>query len=231
MQEYKIKSFADFHRCIQEYFITGTFYRGINNIIEHKLIPSIGRFLSNDNKQIDLKTFHEEERNALLIFRTEGQKFSEMPLTNFWDFIFLGQHHGLPTRLMDWTYNPLVALYFALEHPVDTDSAVYACDEIKTIAFDDLKKHFKKYDDIDQNMFIIPNNVTPRMSAQSAIFSIQPNPSTEFVNDNLSRIIIPNGIREELRETLNKYGIHRKSLFPDLDGLSAWIKWLKFRNM
>ncbi|NHZ84852.1 MAG: FRG domain-containing protein [Planctomycetia bacterium] len=230
MKEIKIKSFTDFHQYIYDNCDVGIYFRGVNNIEDHKLIPSIGRIKSKYVKDKNWKRFYEEEEHALTIFKAESQRYSDRLLTDFWDFIFLGQHHGLPTRLMDWTYNPLIALYFAVEKTVETDSAVYICNERESISFIELISGYNGYDEINKNMFIIPKNVTARMSVQSSVFSIQMNPFEEFNHNNLSRIIIPNNIRDDLRRTLNHYGINRKSLFPDLDGLSSWIKWLKFRD-
>ena len=57
-----------------------------------------------NNQEIMLKRFMQDAQNFLI----------EAP-TNSWEWLFLAQHHGVPTRLLDWSENALVALYFACE--------------------------------------------------------------------------------------------------------------------
>lgn len=74
---------------------------------------------------------HELELNLLLQFQRRAHHYISNPPrdTEVVDWLALMQHHGVPTRLLDWTFSPYVALYFAVENSTrDTDCAVWAVD-------------------------------------------------------------------------------------------------------
>ncbi|MFO0524084.1 MAG: FRG domain-containing protein [bacterium] len=77
-----------------------------------KLQPTVGREQSFLGEKVTLNP--RQEKRLLHQFRRYAHAEWERKLDE-WEALFLARHHGLPVRIMDWTANPLVALYFAAE--------------------------------------------------------------------------------------------------------------------
>jgi hypothetical protein len=84
-------------------------YRGCGKA-GHPLLPSLYRHqrLKTPDQLADL------ERKLMTRFRQRSVPYHSRSLTDDWDALFFMQHYGVPTRLLDWTENPLIALHFAL---------------------------------------------------------------------------------------------------------------------
>jgi len=177
--------------------------------------------------------FLKEEKEKLDEFKRLGRPYIHNTiLSNQWDLIALAQHYGLSTRLLDWTTNPLVALWFAfnIDDLTISNRAVWLLrlekDEIAdtTIGtpFDQTKtKAFK------------PNHITARITSQSGWFTTHKfmMKSSKFIKLNNNRAYnskifefkILNSERNNILKGLDILGINHFSLFSDLDGLAKYL--------
>jgi hypothetical protein len=117
-------------------------YRGVTSI-GHELIPGVYRDSFTARARTLYPTYSVEdgrlrlEREMLSQFRTAGAPFlSNLSPTQMY---FAAQHFGMPTRLLDWSTNPLAALYFACQGNSPEDGAVYAMEARKIIPKDAIK--------------------------------------------------------------------------------------------
>jgi len=215
MKEIQLESFEIFHQQVQSYNKEADIYRGVTNK-DYQLIPKIGRVPLRKNQSRE-----REEGRIFRRFKERALPYLEFMPRNDWDWLAIAQHHGLPTRLLDWTRNPLAALYFAVERESSYDSAIYVLRGYEVISTMRHPDPFK-YSQVGK---FVPDRITPRISAQLGVFTIHPEPEEPFSSDSIEKLIIPNRIRRRLKKIADTYGINRATLFPDLDGLAHHIIW------
>ncbi|PZN73472.1 MAG: hypothetical protein DM484_22535 [Candidatus Methylumidiphilus alinenensis] len=165
----------------------------------------------------------------------------------FQSWLFLMQHHGLPTRLLDWSNSPLVALYFAVQSEPDKDGALVAMDPFslnnyffgqRVILSDhssDVIQLFKNplhnsVANVNKVAAISSTERNQRMLMQSSRFTIHGITTDLYEVDELKPYIMSIFIKKEAKELLMSWlydiGIRKSYLFPDLDNLADEIKSL-----
>jgi len=74
-----------------------------------------------------------------------------------------------------------------------------------------------------------PPHISARIPAQSALFTIEPDPISPMDGDEIIKIVIPQVAKSEIGRRLYELGVTYETLFPDLDGISAYWDW-RIRN-
>ena len=136
----------------------------------------------------------------------------------------IAQHHGFPTKYLDWSSNILIAAFFACSEHLDQDGRLFAYFPTHYIT-EPNERRLTDYDDI---VAFQPRPISDRIQSQLGVFTFHPNEKNKIKNKfftparhyTLHDWIIPSDKKIFLLKSLDRLGINFKTIFPDLDGLS-----------
>jgi len=225
-------------------------FRGMSNN-EYQLLPGV--FRKNASEKA-IYTTYAKEMVLLKFFIQEASAYLTIPSNDYVRWAEYAQHFGVPTRFLDWSSNPLVALYFCCKNNPDAHGTVWVLNwenyERITVPKQNLshtskdritcvKELLEEKSDLDYPIIYTPSYVDSRMSAQGSYFMVwgrKQDPLDKLILESIANSIelnkntclwqfsVPANNKKKILRSLDDIGINEKTLFPGLDGIGRYIE-------
>lgn len=248
MNEYIVRNIAELTDALvsitRKFGGVNPWWRGHKNIA-WSLVPNLYR-----------RGLGDKERNINGRFRMMAKaRYDNCPLNDdAFPWLFLMQHYGLPTRLLDWSESPLVALHFALEaRNSEASDAVlwalspsglnfhqtgkrticlYGSQEVRALSFEAFIPNNENPD--SRILSVVTEQADIRQMVQQSVFTIHgcatPLEDLPQADTYLSRMRIPKENKPAFHQILKLFGFSRATLFPDLENLAQELSALEFEK-
>lgn len=221
LKEQTLNSWIELAQLIKECSDGNWIFRG-ECCSSYDLLPKAGRVGTYRGAARKKPYASQDEIEALELFKRQARPYlNHSPVSDI-EWLAIAQHHGMSTRLLDWTESLLVAAFFAtVEAGTKGDAVIYGIRGMKRLT----KKEEEKPFELNSERIYIPPHITPRIPAQRSVFTIHQTPTTPFKFNDGFRCLISSNACTEIKKILDACAINESSLFPDIDGLSRYIGW------
>jgi len=252
--EHLISSFEEYMDYINFLIITTTYfeedvlwYRGESSSkYKEVLRPSIYRTTVWEDEKGNSGYNKDKATSLFKTFKNKAKGYLDNKILLDWEWYFIMQHYGLPTRLLDWTEGHLLALYFAIRNTQYIDEpCVWIIDPIQLnkLSHDQKQVYFIDNGNVDKYLnddnlpdgpvAIYPPYEDNRIRVQKSCFTIHGKEQHGFGKMykrdnkfNLIQLRIKNECARDIKSRLHYMGISDSVIFPDLEGLARELKYI-----